>query len=162
MVSDDELRELEREYGGRSVEREGPPDPLAAALLGMEDAISAAQEARWHSSRRHPTISVSSPNYTDRGPAFGRRRAMAERVGWDEQAWDCYYRAFVAHLAALDIALISNEADPPLLSVVDLRQWEPRPGIGVRHDEPVMLTDADSGWRRRGRFRRIWTSLFGS
>jgi hypothetical protein len=155
------LRSLEREYGPPGAgEREPPPDPAAASLLGAEDAIDAAQQARWHTSRRSPVVLVS--RYSETGPAFGRRLAEAE--GWWEQAArDAHRRAFAVQLASMDVALVSDCREPAGLWVVDLRRWELRPhsGVGVRHDEPIVLSDPETAWRQRGRWRRVRSWMFG-
>ncbi|HXS33147.1 MAG TPA: hypothetical protein VN758_05155 [Solirubrobacterales bacterium] len=152
---------FERSIIGRVTAYEQPPDSLAATLLGAKDAISAAQEARQNSSRRNPTVLLSSPDVAGRGSAFGRRRTIVAQVGWDAQIWDAYYQAFISHLGPLDIGLIVHDSGPPSLSVVDLRQWEPRPDIAGRYGEPVVSIRDDAGWRRRSKFRRALASLFG-
>lgn len=151
------LEDLDRKYGG--VESTPPPDRAAAVLIAMEDAVSATQEARWHSSRRQPTIPIGR----DARAGFGRRLVSVEQQGWDASVWDAYFRAFSAHLVAMDVALVATTRgdNPSLLSVVDLRQWEPYPGDGIRLDEPVVRVDPNDGWRRRGRWRRFTSSLSG-
>lgn len=150
------LGELDRRYGGAvpipTVDR------VEAGLLGVEDAIDAAQQARWHSSKRQPTIPIGR----DARAGFGLRLAV-DRQGWDASVWDAYYRAFSAQLVAMDVALVTTTRgeDPALLSVVDLRQWEPHPGDGIRLDEPAVRVDPNDGWRRRGRWRRFSAAVRG-
>ncbi|MDX6610174.1 MAG: hypothetical protein QOF85_2099 [Solirubrobacterales bacterium] len=151
------LRSLEREYGPPGAGEREPPDPAAAALLGAEDAIDAAQDARWHTSRRNPVVLVS--RYSETGPAFAGDWPKPRDGGSRPRATPTAVRSPCSLLRWT--WLLSRT--PAGLWVVDLRQWELRPhsGAGVRHDEPIVLTDPETAWRRRGMWRRVRSWLFG-
>jgi hypothetical protein len=153
------MRDLERKYGAREPRGE-PPDPAAAALLGTEDAIDAAQEARWHTTGRQPTAPLHRA-------AYGLRIEQAQWEGWSEQSLDAYLRAFAAQLVAMDIALVQRaipEGDGlERRWAVDLRRFEARPwGISTRLDQPAYSGEnPDADWRLRGRWRRFRAWLDG-
>jgi hypothetical protein len=148
-----ELREEEIESGEREPDYEGPLDANEVSLLGKEDALEVAKEARERSRKDGATKAILLSGDESWGLGIFENRVWQARAEhWTDALWNSYVRSFNAQLGAMDIEMIlrGNTEYEGWSSayVVDLRKWE-------RNPKAKPSGELSDQWRRRGRWQRF-------